>query len=156
MHLSAERWLARAARSQQVIWLTIALGCGALVWLLTLRPATSVQAQRLAGLHAQQQSRSQLWATIMPLRQAEEQAATTPRSERGFSALAFQTGSARLLSWHPNEHGGELVLQTGWQDVPETFARLAEQNMQVTAFSLVLNEGVLHLRLELESGNEYP
>lgn len=153
MHLNPERWRSLSARSQSVIWLTMVFGCVALAWLLALRPCLREQTQRLAAIGAQQQSRSQLWASAMPLRQAEEQATTAIPPERAFSALAFQTGSARLLSWHPNARGGELVLQSGWQDVPETFARLAEQRMQAIAFSLALKEGVLHLRLELESSD---
>ncbi len=154
MRLSPERWLALSVRSRGAAWLSVTMCCAVLAWLLAVRPYTGERTQRLAELHAQQQSRSQLWANIMPLRRAGEQAATAPLPGRAFSALAFQTGSARLLSWHPNEHGGEMVLQSGWQDVPETFARLAEQGMQVTAFSLALEEEVLHLRLELESGND--
>lgn len=154
MRLNPDRWLSLSARSRGATWLMVTLGCAALAWLLAVRPCTSKQTQRLADLHAQQLSRSQLWASIMPLRQAEAQAATAPLPGRAFSALAFQTGSARLLSWHPNARGGEMVLQTGWQDVPETFARLAEQRMQATAFSLGLKESVLHLRLELESGDD--
>ncbi|WP_336856415.1 hypothetical protein [Pseudescherichia vulneris] len=153
MHLNPERWLSLSARSRGAIWLTMALGCTALAWLLAVRPCMREQTQRLTEIRAQQQSRSQLWASAMPLRQAEEQETTAILPERAFSALAFQIGSARLLSWHPNAHGGELVLQTGWQDVPETFARLAEQRMQATAFSLALKGGVLHLRLELESSD---
>lgn len=154
MRLSPEGWLVLSARSRVAAWLSVTMCCALLAWFLAVRPYTGEQTQRLAELHAQQQSRSQLWASIMPLRQAGEQTATASLSGRAFSALAFQTGSARLLSWHPNEHGGEMVLQSGWQDVPETFARLAEQGMQVTAFSLALKEEVLHLRLELESGND--
>ncbi len=154
MRLSPERWLSLSTRSRIAAWLSVTMSCAVLAWLLTVRPYASEQAQRLAALHAQQQSRSQLWANIMPLRQAGEQAAAAPLPGRAFSALAFQTGSARLLSWHPNEHGGEMALQTGWQDVPETFAHLAEQGMQVTAFSLAVKEEVLHLRLELESGDD--
>jgi len=153
MHLNPERWLSLSAHSRSAIWLTIALVCAALAWLLAVRPCMREQTQRLAEIRAQQQSRSQLWAGVMPLRQAEEPTTSTIRPDRAFSALVFQTGSARLLSWHPNARGGELVLQTGWQNVPETFARLAEQHMQVTAFSLALKEGVLHLRLELESSD---
>ncbi|WP_312282898.1 hypothetical protein [Pseudescherichia sp.] len=153
MHLNPERWLSLSAHSRSAIWLTIALGCAALAWLLAVRPCIHEQTQRLAEIRAQQQSRSQLWADVMPLRQAEELATSAILPERAFSALAFQTGSARLLSWHPNARGGELVLQTGWQDVPETFALLAKQRMQATAFSLALKEGVLHLRLELESSD---
>ena len=153
MHLSPERWLSLSARRRGAIWLTMVLGCAALAWLLTVRPCLREQTQRLTEIRAQQQSRSQLWASAMPLRQAEELTTTAILPERTFSALTFQTGSARLLSWHPNAHGGELVLQIGWQDVPETFARLAEQRMQATAFSLALKEGVLHLGLELESSD---
>lgn len=153
MRLSSERWLALSARSRVAAWLSVTMCCAVLAWLLAVRPYTGERTQRLSELHAQQQSRSRLWANIMPLRQAGEPAATAPLPGRAFSALAFQTGSARLLSWHPTEHGGEMVLQTGWQDVPETFARLAEQDMQVTAFSLALKEEVLHLHLVLESGD---
>ena len=153
MRLNAERWFLLSVRSRVAAWLIVTMSCVGLAWLLTVRPGTSERAQRLADLHAQQQSRSQLWAGIMPLRQAVQQAATVPLPEGIFSALAFQTGSARLLSWHPTERGGEMVLQTGWQDVPETFARLAERRTLATAFSLALKEGVLHLRLELESDN---
>jgi len=153
MRLSPERWLALSARSRVAVWLTGTAICAVLAWLLAVRPYASEQAQRLARLHAQQQSRSQLWASIMPLR-AGEQTATASLPGRAFSALVFQTGSARLLSWHPTGDGGEMVLQTGWRDVPESFARLAEQGMQVSAFSLALKEGVLHLRLELESGDD--
>lgn len=153
MRLSPERWLSLSSRSRWATWLMITLSCAALAWLLAVRPCMTEQAQRLAELQAQQLSRSRLWASIMPLRRAEEQAAAVAQPTRAFSALAFQTSSARLLSWQPNERGGEMVLQTGWQEVPETFARLAEQRMQATAFSLALKEGVLHLRLELESGD---
>lgn len=154
MRLSPERWLALSARSRVAAWLAGTAICATLAWLLAVRPYASEQAQRLAELHTQQQGRSQLWASIMPLRQGWGAETTAPLSGRAFSALAFQTGSARLLSWHPTGHGGEMVLQTGWQDVPETFARLAEQGMRVSAFSLTLKEGVLHLRLELESGDD--
>lgn len=154
MRLSPERWLSLSTHRRVVFWLSVTMSCAVLAWLLTVRPYISEQTQRLAELHAQQQSRSQMWTSTLPLRQAWGAEATAPLPERVFSALAFQTGGARLLSWHPTERGGEMVLQTGWQDVPETFARLAGQNMQVTAFSLALKEEVLHLRLELESGND--
>lgn len=148
-----ERWLSLSTRRRMAFWLSVTMSCAVLAWLLTVRPYISEQTQRLAELHAQQQSRSQLWTSALPLRQAWGAEATAPLPERVFSALAFQTGSTRLLSWHPTGRGGEMVLQTGWQDVPETFTRLAEQDMQVSAFSLALKEGVLHLRLELESGD---
>lgn len=71
-----------------------------------------------------------------------------------FSPVDFQRQGVRLVSWLPTATGGEMVLETPWQQVAPTFTRLAECDMQVAAFSLAAESGVLRLNLQLVRGDE--
>ncbi|WP_432699636.1 hypothetical protein ACRUMN_19025 [Kluyvera cryocrescens] len=47
-----------------------------------------------------------------------------------------------------------MSLEGPWQQVPSTFSMLAERDMQVLAFSLSAEKGVLSLTLQLVRNDE--
>ena len=72
-----------------------------------------------------------------------------------FSPVSFQRAGVRLKGWLPSGKGGEMVLETGWQQVLSTFAMLAERDMRVVNFALAAENGVLRLTLQLVSADEH-
>lgn len=72
-----------------------------------------------------------------------------------FSPVSFQRAGARLKGWLPSGKGGEMVLETAWQQVPSTFVMLAERDMRVVNFTLTAENGVLRLTLQLVSDDEH-
>ncbi|MGL5699248.1 MAG: DNA utilization protein HofO [Kluyvera sp.] len=66
-----------------------------------------------------------------------------------FSPALFQRAGAKLVSWLPSAKGGDMVLDTPWRQVAPTFVMLAERDMQVAAFSLAAENGVLRFSLQL-------
>jgi len=110
----------------------------------------AVQAQQqMATLNAQ---RRQLWLRESALsRYSEEVKMPVPP----FSALHFQSPEASLVSWQPDEKGGELVLEMQWLPLPALFKQLAEQEMTPTAFSIQPEKGrQLRFTLHLEAFRE--
>lgn len=71
-----------------------------------------------------------------------------------FSPVDFQREGVRLVSWVPSGTGGDMTLETPWQQVPSAFSMLAEREMQVLAFSLSAEKGVLSLTLQLVRNDE--
>jgi len=68
-----------------------------------------------------------------------------------FSALHFQSPEASLVSWKPDEKGGELVLETRWSPLPALFEKLAEREMIPAAFSIEPEGSLLRFTLHLEA-----
>lgn len=90
------------------------------------------------------------WQTLRALQiQAEQYQQTLPDTVP-FSPLDFQRDGTHLSRWQPAETGGEMVLETQWQQIPSVFLRLAERNMQAAAFSIRPVDGRLRLTLQLE------
>lgn len=90
------------------------------------------------------------WRRIMPMKTLElNEKAEVGKQLIVFSPVDFQLKGARLVSWIPSASGGDMSLETPWQQVPATFSRLAERGMQVIAFSLSAENGVLRLGLQL-------
>ena len=98
--------------------------------------ATLVAQRRLLWQRARALSRNSI----------EETAPTTP-----FSALHFQSPQASLVSWKPDEKGGELVLETQWSSLPVLFEHLAEREMIPSAFTITPEESLLRFTLYLEA-----
>lgn len=113
------------------------------------------QARLCAQWRQLQGERAAHWRRAMPLRAAlssvqhEETADNAP-----FSPVDFQRQDTELVGWSPTGRGGDMVLETVWQQVPETFMLLAERGIQVNAFSISAKDERLMLTLQLENGNE--
>ena len=111
----------------------------------------AVQAQQqMAALNVQ---RRQLWLREKALLRdrAEESTPVAP-----FSALHFQSPEASLVSWQPDEKGGELVLEVRWLSLPALFNQLAEREMTPTAFTIQPEESQqLRFTLHLEAFREH-
>lgn len=136
--LRPERWLIGVAG-------LLLLGVSGVAYLL--RPASIPQ-----NVWTQQQIlRIARWRSVMPLQAALNGGGDTGlAASKPFSPIAFQRPGAELMSWSPTGHGGELVLETVWQQVPSVFALLAERGMRVVAFSLKAGEPRHVLTLQLE------
>ena len=107
-----------------------------------------------AAWEQQQRLRIARWQSVMPLQAALNVAAgTTLAATKPFSPVDFQRSGAELMSWTPDGRGGELVLETVWEQVPSVFMLLAERGMRVSAFSLQAGETRHVLTLQLESIN---
>lgn len=123
-----------------------------LCWWGVIRPLELAQRELDAQLKTQQHAGQLRWKALMNLRPPD-----TPdvrEKTQPFSPLVFQTGGKALLRWQPNVMGGEMVLASAWDDVPATFLQLAERNMLVAEFSLVMKEDALHFILQLERGDD--
>lgn len=155
MSLNPECWRDLTPAARTLIWLGT-------VCLLAVLWAGSVlmgpyQARIDDGEKLQQQQalliaqRQQLWVQEQTLARdrQEETLRVTP-----FSALNFQSTEAQLVSWKPDEKGGELVLETLWSPLPAMFEKLAEQDMTPTAFAIEPEGRLLHFTLSLESFHE--
>lgn len=102
----------------------------------------------------QQVVRIARWQSVMPLRVALNVAAdATLATTKPFSPVDFQRPGAELMSWTPAGRGGELVLESIWEQVPSVFTLLAERGMRVVAFSLQAGETRHVLTLQLEGIN---
>lgn len=102
----------------------------------------------------QQIQRIARWQSVMPLQAALNVAADASlAATKPFSPVDFQRPGAELMSWTPAGYGGELVLETVWEQVPSVFALLAEQGIRVSAFSLQAGETRHVLTLQLEGSH---
>lgn len=105
--------------------------------------------------HAAQAINAKSWRRIMPIMAADRNAKAVGTSPFiAFSPVDFQREGARLMSWVPSDTGGEMSLEIPWQQVPATFSMLAERGMQVIAFTLRAENGVLRFILQLVHNDE--
>lgn len=107
-----------------------------------------------AAWKQQQLLRIARWQSVMPLQAALNVAADVSlATSKPFSPVDFQRPGAELMSWTPDGRGGELVLETVWEQVPSVFMLLAERGMRVAAFSLQAGKTRHVLTLQLEGSN---
>ncbi len=137
-----ERWHAGLAG-------LLLMAAGGVAFLLQPEPASQSVAWK-----QQQVVRIARWQSVMPLRAALNVAAdATLATTKPFSPVDFQRPGAELMSWTPAGRGGELVLESIWEQVPSVFTLLAERGMRVVAFSLQAGETRHVLTLQLEGIN---
>ncbi|WLI77951.1 hypothetical protein Q5705_05185 [Kosakonia sp. H02] len=152
MSFNLDTWLALPPPVRVICWLASAL-CGlSLVWWLSIRPIHNAQAHAVAQQMAQHSVRQAQWRKLRALSLPVEHS-PLPDARR-FSPLDFQAQDRQLIRWQPAPGGGELVLETRWQRVVETFPLLAERGMLIPAFSLVASEERLQFTLQLEHDND--
>ena len=94
------------------------------------------------------QRHATLWpvASNAPRRTPEPDARPVVR----FSPLDFQADGATLVHWKPLPGGGELALDAEWPAILTVFARLAQQDVRIAAFTLAPQGAALRLRVQLE------
>lgn len=94
------------------------------------------------------------WHRLMSLPRQQVGVESPVPPSVAFSPAAFQRAGARLVSWQPSDKGGELVLDTPWPLVADTFSLLAERDMQVAAFALAGENGTLRFTVRLVHDHE--
>lgn len=151
MTLNADLWFVLSPWQRTTCWLCSVLCSLFLVWWLAISPLNAAQAQLNNQQSAQQAALKAQWRTLRALFPPTESAFLP--AEKPFSPLDFQETDRQLIRWQPGQGGGELILQTRWQPVAETFARLASCGMQVPAFSLTMQDNLLRFTLQLEHNN---
>ncbi len=152
MPLNIDLWFVLSPRQRAVCWL-LSVFCGLLLmWWLAISPLNTAQ-ERLVNQQREQQVALQMqWRKLRTLFTPPQ---GLPLSEsQDFSPLGFQAPDRQLIRWQPGQDGGELVLETRWSSVAETFALLAGVGMQVPAFSLVADAGLLRFTLRLERDDD--
>lgn len=139
MLMFAERWCDFSPRIRLGAWLLMLGFLGAV-------GALCCRQQRLDAapvpLNAQ-------WRKMMPLRVVTPIASGSPINT--FSALDFDSGGSKLVSWQPVGAGGELTLEADWQSIPSLFTQLAACGRAVRGFSMLPEQQHLRLTLQLEA-----
>lgn len=138
-------------------WQTLLTG----LLILTLGGALGLLRSQLAQQDAlrtawrqQQALRAARWQSVVPLQAAlSSLKISAAAARRPFSPVDFQRQDAELVSWKPDERGGELVLETAWGSIPSVFTLLAERGMQVTAFAIKAGARRHLLTLHLEDND---
>lgn len=111
--------------------------------------------ERLAAQHDHHLRYLSVWRRLLPLQRAERVLAAEPLSTSLiFSPADFQLPDVRLVRWLPKGNGGEMVLDTPWEQVPAVFTHLAECSMSVAAFTVRVEHNTLQLALQLERVDE--
>ena len=95
------------------------------------------------------------WQQLMPLRDSQDASLLASVKSKPFSPVVFQRANARLVSWLPSGAGGEMTLETSWQQVSSTFSMLAERDMRIVNFAFTPENGVLRLTLQLVHDDEH-
>ena len=148
MSFNSELWFALSPWGRLLCWVISTL-CGVLLmWWLFIQPVQYAQARVLAQQTGQQQLWQVQWRKLRALIPPTALPPLPPI--RVFSPLDLQAPDRQLIRWQPALGGGELMLESRWPQVVETFSLLAERGMLIPAFSLVASDGVLHFTLQLE------
>ncbi len=150
MH-NAEVWFALSWRTRTLCWLLSTLCALTLLWWLAIRPVTDAQMRIAIHFPNQQTAQREQWRKLRALSIPPD--ALSVMTLPAFSPLDFQGPERQLIRWQPVAGGGELVLETGWRGVIETFPLLTERGMQVPSFSLQAIEGSIHFTLRVEQDN---
>ena len=87
------------------------------------------------------------WRRTLALRSSQAPMVTDLQP---FSVMDFQSPQCRLVSWQPLPTGGELVLETQWDALLNTFELLAQRGMRVSGFSMTPARPRLRTTLQLE------
>lgn len=151
MRLDPECWRALSPRMRVVVWLVSLCGLTGLCgggFLLTPYQARTAGEEQLrqqqAALGAQRQKTGVLQGELTRESRAPLQVVVP------FSPLDTPSVGAQLVSWQPNQKGGELVLEGRWLPLAATFIRLSEQGMRTPAFVMESLGGTLRFTLSLE------
>lgn len=122
---------------------------------LCLLQSQSARQDALRMAWRQQEAlRAARWQRVVPLRAALSALKVgAVAARRPFSPVDFQRQDAELVSWKPDERGGELVLETAWESIPSVFILLAERGIQVTAFAIKAGARRHLLTLHLEDND---
>lgn len=143
--LRPERWQVSTASA-----LILVLIAGA-YW---LRPEYIRRENAWESLRQQRVEHQARWQRVVAQQQAIAAAQpNAPGVVIPFSPVDFQRKDAQLVNWSPAGEGGEMVLEIGWEQIPNTFSLLAERGVQVTAFSIKPGAERLLLTLQLEGGH---
>ncbi|CAI8812403.1 pilus assembly protein HofO [Kosakonia quasisacchari] len=151
MLLTLDIWSALSLRTRVLCWVLSSLCALALLWWLAICPVKEAQMRLVTQQQQQCTALRTQWQKLHALVTPSE-SLTLPEL-RIFSPLDFQSQGRQLARWQPAQGGGELVLETGWKGVVETFPLLTERGMQVPAFSLMTGEGALNFTLRVEQDN---
>lgn len=152
MPLNVDFWFALPLRLRLAYWLLSMLSGLALVWWLVISPLSAAQVSLASQQSQQHLALQSQWRT---LRSLSPPVGELPLPEpRAFSPLDFQESGRQLTRWQPGQGGGELVLETRWEPVAETFRQLAGCGMLIPAFSLLAGDGLLRFTLQLEHDND--
>ncbi|SFU17317.1 pilus assembly protein HofO [Kosakonia arachidis] len=151
--LNADFWFVLSPWQRTTCWL-LSIFCGLLlVWWLTISPLNAAQEQLIIQQSGQQAALQAQWRTLRALFPPTENVSLP--TVQPFSPLDFQETHSQLIRWQPGKNGGELVLESSWERVIETFVRLASCDIQVPAFSLAAGTDLLRFTLKLEHDNDH-
>lgn len=152
MPLNADFWFVLLPWQRTLCWL-LSIFCGLLlVWWLTISPLNAEREQLIIQQSGQQAALQTQWRTLRALFPPTERASLP--AAQPFSPLDFQEANRQLIRWKPEKNGGELVFETRWEPVTETFVRLARCDMQIPAFSLAVGTDSLRFTLQLERDDD--
>lgn len=154
MQALCDSWLAQTPRFRLLCW-----GCWMLVLitaaLLCFYPAEQQRKAQQAALVRQRVAIQEQWRNLYLLASSVGKPfSPTEARPVPFSPLVYQTSLTRLIHWQPSVRGGELALKTAWDAVPQVFARLAEQGMSTSQFSLSAEDADVLLTIQLEHQND--
>ncbi|WP_249415113.1 hypothetical protein [Enterobacter sp. RHBSTW-00994] len=151
MHELVQRWCECRPCTRLFLWCVGTSTTVLIAYLLLVRPIHTeiirLNTQVINALHVN----ASKWPGA--IRQTTQLKATVPGRERPFSPLEFQAEGTRLVHWRPRQGGGELVLDAGWEQIPEVFSRLALRDVKVSAFTLAPEGSLLRLSVQLEQND---
>lgn len=148
MNTLLERWCESRPWQRVLCWCMGSLLAGLAAWGALLRPVDRQCAERQRQLIEEVSTHASLWPVVRqrPFRPDTAKA----RVQTPFSPLDFQGERTTLVHWKPLQNGGELTLDAEWQAIPALFSRLAQQDVEIAAFTISPQGTALRLRLELE------
>lgn len=154
-----ERWLTAPVKVRLCSWLAWTAAWLVIVW-LALAPgrrenaALALHYEKLTASLAQQ--RKQLAGELNEAqRGAQIKALEATLAPLPFSALELvQAHGGRLVRWRPDGARGELVMDLEWAQAPSWFARLAQHDVRLLAFTLAPQDASLRLSLQMETHHE--
>jgi hypothetical protein len=121
-----------------------------------LRPEYIRRETARESLRQQWAEHQALWQRVVAQQQVIATAQpNAPGAVVPFSPVDFQRNDAQLVNWIPTGEGGEMVLEIGWEQIPNTFSLLAERGVQVMAFSIKPGAERLLLTLQLEGRHDH-
>ena len=148
-----EFWYALTPLFRALVGITLTLLLMTLCWWGVIYPIETEQNALDQQRDAQQLTTQIRWKTLLKLKPPLREPGPHDEAKKTFSPLALQSAGRQLIRWQPGARGGEIELEAQWEQIPQTFTYLAERNMWVTAFSLVMKENRLHFTLQLEQGD---
>lgn len=144
MRALTERWCALSMKARFSLWLIFTFVLLSLIGIIRRDvPSFSSASPQIA----------ERWRELRQL-QTQPAIPLVQTPVLAFTPLEYQFAGTQLVDWQPEGSGGEMVLDTHWQQVAEIFALLGTQNMSVRAFNLKPFAKALRLTLQLEHIND--